>query len=304
MRTLLGSNVPAIGGLATAFEVADRWDCECIQIYVTPSRRWDIPDRPDAEAAAIIAARANSKVRHVVAHVPFLVNIASPDRALRERSTRRLATELLRANQVGVEDIVLHPGSYGTLSREQGIAHIVQAIKEVFRLVPDGRCRIALETMAGQGTMVGSRFEDIVEILDGVGPTERLSVCLDTCHLFAAGYNLTGYAGYEETMKQVIAKFGLERISVIHVNDSQGRRGSRTDRHASVGEGTIGYEAFHALMRDKRFIDVPKILEIPERDERSIENLRLLRAFEAIDGALTESLIGQCKGGPHATNCR
>jgi deoxyribonuclease-4 len=303
MKTMIGSNVPAIGGLATAFEVADRWECECIQVYVTPSRRWMIPEMTENEVNAIKAAWAKSGVRHVVAHVPFLVNIASPDAVLRQKSTRRLAVELKRANRLGVQDLVLHPGSHGSSERKSGINNIVLALKEVLREVPERGCRIALETMAGQGSTIGSRHEELIEILDRVGGIGRLSVCLDTCHLFAAGYQLKGYDGYERTIQEIISLFGIERISVIHLNDSVGECGSRLDRHASIGEGRIGYEVFHALMQDVRFRDIPKILEIPDRDERSVENLRLLRRLGEINGRITDTTGLRCLGGAYAGNC-
>lgn len=272
---LLGSNVPTVGGLPTGFKYADEWGCECVQIYVTLSRRWAVPELTEKEVQSFKSSWEASQVKRIVAHVPFLVNIASPNGDLRRQSIARLITESDRANKLGVSYLVLHPGS--NPDREKGLALIVDGLDAVLNSIDRPGVKILLENAAGQGNSICSRFEEIALILERAQKPNLLGVCIDTCHLFAAGYDIRGYGGYEKVLKEFDALVGLHRIKAIHVNDSKTGLGSRVDRHASIGDGFLGLQVFHAVVRDDRFDRTPKILEIPERDTRSKANMEMLR---------------------------
>ena len=283
---MLGSNVPTIGGFHTGFSWGDKWECECIQIYITPSRRWDVPELSQKDTAVFKTAWENSSVKEVVAHVPFLVNLASPNKEIWQKSINRLVTEISRAEKFGVPFLVLHPGSYGSFTKREGIKRVTQALDIVFQNFDKPSVKVLLETMAGQGTMLGSSFEEIAEILEKVAKPEFLGVCFDTGHVFMAGYDLRSYEGYESVLREFDKVVSLKRIDCFHLNDSKTKLGSRSDRHACIGEGELGLQVFHALLRDKRFSDIPKILEIPERDKRSKDNLELLKRLSQISEPL------------------
>lgn len=284
---MLGSNVPTIGGFHTGFKWGDKWGCECIQIYLTLSRRWDVPNLSQQEITRFKKSWQESSVKKVVAHVPYLVNLASFNEELRDKSVKRLGIEISRAIKFSVSLLVLHPGSYGVSTREEGIKRIIEALNRVLEET-EGSVKILLETMAGQGTMIGSRFEEIALILKRVSKSEKLGVCLDTGHLFMAGYDIRGYKGWESILNEFNKIIGIEKIGAIHLNDSKTDLGSRIDRHACIGEGKLGLQVFQAILKDKRFREIPKILEIPERDARSKDNLELLRNLQSNSEPLPE----------------
>ena len=279
---LLGSNVPTRGGRTKGFQYAKEWNCECIQIYVTLSRKWSVPDLSDEEVSDFKSAWKESPVGSVVAHVPFLVNLASPDSDIRQKSINRLVTEAARCYELGISFLVLHPGSHRGTTKRDGLNRIVEALNVVCRKIDSFPTTILLETAAGQGSALGSRFEELAYILARVKRPEFLDVCFDTAHVFMAGYDIRGYHQYENLLRKFDDIIGLKRIKVIHLNDSKTKLGSRYDRHACIGEGELGMQFFHALMRDSRFFNTPKILEIPERDEKSKDNLELLRKLQTI----------------------
>jgi len=283
---VIGSNVPAIGGFATAFSTAAAWRCDCIQIYLTPSRRWTVPEWTRADANAFLSLWQNSPVVEVVAHVPFLVNLASPDEDTWRKSVDRLALEIRAATMARVRYLVLHPGSLRGTPRPAGILRIREGLR---RAIADGAPRgitVLLETMAGQGTTIGSRFEDLAELLDNASISSHCGICLDTAHVFEAGYDIRGYKGVMAVLSDADSVVGLNRVGVIHLNDSATQLGSGVDRHARIGAGRIGLQAFHAILRDSRLCNIPKILEEPDRDEDSESDLALLRRLATRRGAV------------------
>jgi deoxyribonuclease-4 len=290
---MLGSNVPAHpgrGGLATLFRYADEWHCECAQTYITLSRIWNVTDLLPEEISAFKSAWRKSQVKQVIAHVPLLVNVASPASDKWQKSKSRLSTELARANKLGIQSLVLHPGYYRNSNKTAGIKRIVRTLNRVLDNVNDATAMILLETTAGQGTALGSRFEEIAYILENVRNKQFLGVCFDTCHVFAAGYEIRGYRGYEKILKEFDSVIGLDKLRAVHVNDSKTALGSRVDRHASIGEGKLGLQIFHAIVRDPRFRDTPKVLEISERDgEKVQQQLDLLRKLQATSDSISES---------------
>jgi deoxyribonuclease-4 len=289
---MLGSNVPthpAQGGLATLFYYADEWHCECAQTYITLSRTWQTADLSPKEILSFKSAWQNSHVQQVIAHVPLIVNLASSDDEVREKSKDRLSAELHRAIKLGIRFLVLHPGYSGGSGKEKGINRIAGALNDILDKVDDSAAIILLETMAGQGTSVGCRFEEIACILDQVKKSRFLGVCLDTCHVFVAGYDIRGYQGFEKVLHKFDTAVGLDKLKVIHLNDSKTEMGSRVDRHAPIGLGKLGLRVFHAIVRDQRFRDTPKILELPNKDAKLIQQqLELLRNLQATSNHVSE----------------
>jgi deoxyribonuclease-4 len=278
---MLGSNVPTIGGLPKGFDYAKEWGCDAIQIYVSLSRRWHVPELSAKEINTFRSAWQESSVKEVVAHVPFLVNLASPNNEIYQKSISRLIVEINRAAAFGVRFLVLHPGFYLNSSPMEGLKRVVAGLNTALANVEHRFSKILLETMAGQGTSLGASFDEIAYILENVHNPDFCGVCFDTGHVFMAGYNMSGYKGYKETLGLFNQMVGIDKIKVFHLNDSKTNMGSKTDRHANIGEGKMGLEVFHAIIKDPRFLGVAKILEIPERDKKSKENLELLRKLES-----------------------
>ncbi len=279
---MIGSNVPTIGGLPKGFQYADKWGCECIQIYITLSRRWDVPVLSGRQISDFKDAWSKSKVKEVVAHLPYLANLASPDDDLYAKASSRLTIELDRAREMGVSFIVVHPGSHRGAGVKAGTKRVVNALNTALANTGNTFTKILLETMAGQGTEIGSSFEQLAEIIGLVKQPERLGICFDTCHVFAAGYDISLYEGYKRTMEQLDKIIGIKNVGAFHLNDSKEDLGSYIDRHTSIGEGYLGLECFHAIVKDSQFSDIPKILEIPERDEKSQQNLDLLKKLQTL----------------------
>lgn len=279
-RALLGSNVSTVGGLECAFDQAEEWACECIQVYTTPSRRWEVPPLRPERTDAFHAAWRASPVQVVVAHVPFIVNVASSDLEAWERSTLRLIEEVQRADQLRISAVVLHPGSGGTSPRPEALRRSAQAIQRAVAATAGSEVMILVENMAGQGSMLCARFEELARLLEMVDQPSRVGVCLDTAHAFIAGYPLSGYEGYEEVMGELDRIVGLERVAAVHLNDSMATHGSHHDRHAAAGQGEMGLELFHAALRDTRLAAVPLLLEVPDRDGQSLPTLQMLRTLQ------------------------
>ncbi len=276
---MIGSNVPAIGGISTAFQYAKEWGCEVIQLYITPSRTWKVPDLDDDYVNQFKKLVEVSKVKCIVAHVPFLVNLASSDVEKRKKSVQRLMKEYERAGELNIPYIVLHPGSCGELDKEQGIAMIIEGLNYVLGEVKDNNVKILLETMAGQGTSIGSTFHEIRRIIEGIWNQEKIGVCFDTAHVFQAGYDISSLAGYDKTFKEFESIIGIEKIKVFHVNDSKSIFASKRDLHEKIGKGEIGLSFFRRLLNDDRFWGIPKILEVPDRDKSSHDNIKILKSL-------------------------
>lgn len=280
----VGAHLSVAGGLAKAFERARAETATALQIFTRNQRQWSAkPLDPDA-VRAFRAARQESSVGTVVSHASYLVNLATPDDALWERSVATLTDELDRAIALGLDGVVFHPGAHMGSGVDAGLSRIATGVRRVLAAREGGECRLLFETTVGAGTQLGGRFEEIARLLATSGPRARLGVCIDTCHVFAAGYDIRTPAAYRRTRRDFDSIVGLGHLAVVHVNDSKGKLGSRLDRHEHVGRGRIGEAGFRALMRDKRLAGVPKILETPKGryrnqswDKRNITLLRRLR---------------------------
>ena len=280
---ILGSHTSIAGGYYKAVEIAQRCGCDCVQLFTKNSNQWRAKPILDAEAAQFRSTLSALTIGHPIAHNSYLINLASPDEVLWRRSIEAFVVEIERAEQLGLAYVVTHPGASMATSEEQGLRRIVAAIDELHDQTRGVKVRILLETTAGQGSCLGWRFEHLAAILDGVKQPERLGVCVDTCHIFAAGYPLGTLRQYRATIKELATVVGLEQIKAFHLNDSKRELGSRVDRHEHIGQGHLGVEPFRYLLNDARFQHVPMYLETPkgivDGEELDVINLRTLRGL-------------------------
>ncbi len=273
---LLGAHVSIAGGLEKAIHRGESIGCTAIQIFTKSNRQWASSPITDDAADEFKSTLKNSIIESVVVHASYLINIASADNATRAKSSAALLDELKRCHVLGIPTLVLHPGSGGTAPAADSLASITQTLDEVFDRAP-GNTKIALEIMAGQGSSMCRTFEEIAQIFDLSSHKKRLGVCFDTCHAFAAGYDFRTPITYEKMWNLFDKTIGLNRLTVIHINDSKKDLGSRVDRHEELGHGKLGTEPFKLLVNDKRFFDVPKILETPQDDlTHYLKNMQLL----------------------------
>ncbi len=277
----LGAHESISGGLHKAFERAHSVGCDAMQIFVKSNRSWAVKPLTGEEIARFKAAAEETGIQPVVAHTSYLLNLGTPKEQLWQRSRDTLIIELQRCESLGVPWLVLHPGSHVGSGEEAGLARVAQGLGEVHAATPGFHAQILLETTAGQGTNLGYSFEHLAWLLGHTPQGERLGICLDTCHVFAAGYDLRTPEGYEETLTAFDRIIGLERLHALHLNDSKGEFGSHKDRHEHIGQGRIGLEAFRLLLNDDRLAGLPGLLETPKSDDlhEDRENLAVLRSL-------------------------
>lgn len=275
----LGAHESIAGGLHKAFERARAVGCDAMQIFVKSNRAWAVQPLTDEEIMLFAAKAAETGIKPVVGHASYLLNPAAPDDALWAKSRDMLIVELERCEALGLPGLVLHPGSHMGAGEEAGLARVAQALGDVHTATPGFRVQILLETTAGQGTNLGYRFEQLAWLIAHTSQGERLGVCLDTCHVFAAGYELRTPDGYAATMAEFERIVGLERLKVLHLNDCKATLGSRKDRHEHIGKGAIGLEGFCLVLNDPRLDGLPAFLETPKSEDlhEDRENLRVLR---------------------------
>jgi len=269
------------GGVHRAIERARSIECSAMQIFVKNNMQWFARPFTRAEIKAFLDHPQRGDLGTVFAHANYLINLAATNPQFHANSIRALSEELARAEQLDLPFLVLHPGAHLGAGEEPGLEKVVTSINKIFALVPRIKTRIALETTAGQGSCLGSRFEHLAYIIAHVREPERLCVCLDTAHVFAAGYDLTSAAGTRKIFREFEDTIGLQHLVALHLNDSKTPRGSRVDRHEHIGQGQIGLEAFRFIMRDQRFRLIPKVLETPKDKalREDVENMERLRAL-------------------------
>jgi deoxyribonuclease IV len=278
------------GGLPRAVDRAQASRCEALQIFTKSAGQWRARVLPPDEIALFRTRVAETGIRPVVAHNSYLINIAAAAPALRTQSILALRDELDRAESLGLDGLVMHPGSYTTGTEEEGLRLIADGLAQILRERPDGRTTILLEHTAGQGTNLGHRFEHLASIIERLDGSPRVGVCLDTCHLLCAGYDICSDAGYRKTFREFDRIVGIDRIKVFHLNDSKKPCGSRVDRHEHIGKGCLGLEPFRLLLNDRRFAKHPMLLETPKLetpasrrrsdvDPLDARNLRTLRSL-------------------------
>ncbi len=279
-KPLLGAHESVAGGLHLAFERIKSVGGEALQIFIRNQRQWQPAELKTEEIELFKIAHEKSGSMPVASHASYLVNLASGKDELLEKSVHNLALELARCFQLGVPYVVLHPGSHGGDGVEAGIERFTRGLDRAIER-GDVAVQVLVETTAGQGTGLGSSFAELAYILENSKFPELLGVCIDTCHIFAAGYELRTMAGYQATVDALENSIGLDKIRFFHLNDSKKELGSRVDRHEHIGKGAIGLDGFRNLLNDKRFAGLPMTLETPKSDSlaEDRENLRLLRSL-------------------------
>jgi deoxyribonuclease-4 len=277
----LGAHMSIAGGYYRAVEEARRCGCDCVQLFTKNNNQWRAKPITDAEAALFESALAELKISHPLSHTSYLINLASPDELLWQKSVDSMVVEVERADQLGIPYVVVHPGSHTTASEEEGLANVAAAIDLVHKLRPRAKSQVLLEITAGQGTNLGWKFAHLAAIIALVKKADRLGVCFDTCHAFAAGYALSDRKVYLEMWREFDALLGLDRLKAIHLNDSKRELGSRIDRHEHIGRGQIGLAGFRYLLTDRKLRNVPMYLETPKENAEDepwdVVNLRTLR---------------------------
>ena len=280
---ILGAHMSIAGGYHKSVELAAATGCDCVQLFTKNNNQWRAKDLTDDECRQFRDALERLGITHPVSHDSYLINLASPDDELWTKSVDAFRVELERADRLGIPGVVTHPGAFTVSSEAAGLERVIMALNKVYRDAPGLKAVTLLENTAGQGSCLGWRFEHLATIIAGVNEPERLGVCIDTCHTFAAGYPLVERTDYEATVAELDRVVGLKRVKAIHVNDSKQPLGSRVDRHAHIGRGHLGLEPFRHLVNDPRFAQVPMYLEtakeVEDGEEMDVVNLRVLRGL-------------------------
>ncbi len=271
---LLGAHVSIRGGVPLAPARGHAIGANAIQIFTKTPNQWRDPEITPDIATAFAAALDTSGVRHVVVHDSYLINLASPEPSARARSIKAFQAELRRSTALGVAGIVSHPGNFMD-DHDDGIQRNADAYTECLEAVP-GHPQILIETTAGTGTALGRTFEELRALRDAIGASvrSRIAFCVDTCHIFSAGYNLV--EDFDAVWEEWDAILGLDTLACLHLNDSKTPFASHRDRHTLIGDGSLGERPFRRIMRDPRFADIPKILETPKGDDETTNDLRML----------------------------
>jgi deoxyribonuclease-4 len=282
-KLLLGAHMSIGGGVHTAIERARSIDCTAAQMFVKNNMQWFARPLTRAEIRSFLNHSQRGELLSMFAHASYLINLAATNPQFHANSIRALAEELTRADQLELPFLVLHPGAHLGAGEEAGLGKIVKSIDRVFAKIPRVKTKIALETTAGQGSCLGEKFEHLRSIIDNVREPERLCVCLDTAHVFAAGYDIDTEPGIRKTFREFDRLIGFGRLAAIHMNDSKTPQGSRVDRHEHIGKGRIGLAAFRFIMCDRRFRKIPKVLETPKGRDlvEDIANMSTLRSLLA-----------------------
>ncbi len=263
---LLGAHMSIAGGYYRAVEAAARFGMETVQLFTKNNNQWRAKPLSDADIRQFRTALVDHGIQVPCAHDSYLINLASPNDDLWHKSVEAFIVELERAEALGLAGVVMHPGSFVDSSETDGLSRIVNGIDESTRRTSGQKVEIWLETTAGQGTNLGHRFEHLAEIIARVQQPERLGVCVDTCHIFAAGYGLRTRAQYRATIQELDDVIGIDRVRAFHLNDSKKEQGSRVDRHEHIGEGHLGLEPFRFVLNDRRFRQLPMYLETRKED--------------------------------------
>lgn len=278
-KLLLGAHVSTTGGFDKAIHRGESIGCTTIQIFTKNNRQWFAKPITQEEVKAFKIAQSGSIVESVMAHSAYLINIGASDDTIKNKSLQSLKQELERCELLGIPFLILHPGSSGSMNETACLNQIASGLDQIFSEVP-GNSMILLETMAGQGSNLCYQFEHIAHIINLSQFKHRLGVCLDTCHVFAAGYDLRTEATYNQLWEKFDSIIGLEKLKAIHVNDSKKELGSRVDRHEHIAQGQLGAESFRLLFNDSRFFNIPKILETPkEALEQDLINMQTICSF-------------------------
>lgn len=281
MTDHLGAHMSIAGGLYRAVDRAVAAGCGVLQIFTRNSNQWKGKALSDGDVALFRETFAASGLREVISHDIYLINLAAAPGEVRDKSLAAFRDELETCARLGIRKVVMHPGSHLSDTPDAGLGRVIEAFDQLFVAVPQFEGRVLLETTAGQGTNLGRSFQELRTIIDGCRYPERFGVCFDTCHTFAAGYDITTEEGCRSTMEEFERVIGLTRLECFHFNDSKKVLGSRVDRHEHIGQGMLGLNPFRFILNDARFTAIPKILETPKGDDDEMDgvNLGILRGL-------------------------
>lgn len=271
----LGAHMSISGSFTRAVEMGLKVGCDTIQLFTKSNNQWAAPPIASAQAAEFRWAAADSGITPCFAHTAYLINLGSPDPALAKRSEEALRIELERAEQLGLAFVVLHPGSHKETGEDECLKRIAEAATRVLNATAGAEVQLLYETAAGQGSCVGHRFEHLATLLKMTGHPDRVGICFDTCHVFAAGYDLRTETAYQQVVAEFDRVVGLRHIRAIHLNDSKKPLGSRVDRHEHIGQGEIGLAAFRCLLNDPQLRHLPMVLETPKGDDCTEDRMNL-----------------------------
>jgi deoxyribonuclease-4 len=281
---LLGAHFSIAKGLDSALYQARSYGCNALQVFTKNANTWKERVVTQQEIESFAYAKSATKISQIASHTSYLINLATPEKQKHKMSCNALLQELIRSSSLQIPYVVLHPGSHVGTGKKEGILQIAESINrifaEVFVKIPEANTRLLLETTAGQGSSVGHTFEQLASIISKVERKINLGICLDTCHIFASGYDIRTFDSYQKMINKVDSLIGLDRLLLIHLNDSKKELGSRVDRHEQIGHGCIGLKAFEYIMNDERFFHIPKIIETPKgKTNKDLDeiNLRVLR---------------------------
>ena len=283
---ILGAHMSIAGGFDKAVERAHEAGCDCVQIFSKNNNQWRARPIPPGAAELFQQRLAELNILHPLIHASYLINLGSPDAGQWQRSVEALVTEIQRADELKVPFVVIHPGAFTSSDEESGIRQIARGLDAVHQETEGLSSQVLLETTAGQGSNLGWQFEQLAAMFEQVQAPDRLGICVDTCHIHAAGYSLATQEDYDQTWQAFQKVLDLKQIDAFHLNDSKREFGSRVDRHEHIGLGTIGLDAFRYLVNDPRFQDVPMYLETPKEapdgsEDGDLHNLKTLRDLVA-----------------------
>ncbi|HPQ44929.1 MAG TPA: deoxyribonuclease IV [Syntrophales bacterium] len=274
-QPLLGAHMSIAGGLEKALLRGHALGCTTIQLFTKTSNQWKERILEEDEIRLFREVRTKTGIDPVISHAGYLINLASPDEELYEKSLNAMIHEIRRCEELGIDYLVVHPGHHKGRGEDWGTDRVTDALNVIHENAADAKVKIALETTAGQGTALGGSLEQIARIMERVKERSRLAFCLDTCHVFVAGYDLRTRQNYLDLLEEIDNTIDRKYLKVIHLNDSKREKGSRVDRHADIGDGMIGQDLFRSIMGDQSLVDVPKIIETPG----DVKNLKLLKSF-------------------------
>ena len=290
-RLLLGAHMSISGGLQHALENGATIGCTTIQCFTKSNRQWHAKSLTEEEIQSFKNAHKESAINPIVAHASYLINIGSPSHLIAKKSYTALVDELTRCNKLGIQYLVLHPGSHTTGDVDTCLAQIAEYASNALDEA-GGTTILLFETMAGQGSSVGHTFEQLAQLVHATKPHNRIGVCLDTCHVFAAGYDFRTPTLYKQMWHQFNTHIGMHKLKAIHCNDSVKTLGSHVDRHSDIGKGSIGLEAFRLLMNDSALFDIPKIIETPKEHVHLEDDLRNMKVLIGLLSPKTKKVLG------------
>ncbi len=276
---MLGAHMSISGGVYKAPEKARELTCDCMQIFSKNQMQWRSKLISDEDAERFRKALKEQEIQETVIHDSYLINLGSPDRDLLQKSRDAFLDEMSRARKLGVRYLIFHPGAHVGSGEKEGLTRIAESLDWARKEFDSYDVELLLEITAGQGSVLGQTFEQLAKIIDGMEDPKATGICFDTCHAFAAGYDVKSEEGYEETMAKLEDVIGIDQLKAVHLNDSKGKRGERKDRHEQIGEGHIGLDGFRNVMNDGRLEGVPMVLETPKGDEMYASELRTLRSL-------------------------